>query len=128
MQLEVPESAKLLFVTASEDGHTLIEANQPSDCIELRRLHVKSTKVDRLHLLIESRFTTFINGPANSESPQAWQKALQHVLDTFCPVLMVVPNVPVDVDIETGSQMKVGEGLEYKAFWNEQKDTLIFRL
>ena len=80
-----PSCDRFILVNEAIDTDPEISASQPSDCKLLHRDHIQCTPVDDLIVSFNYNFMYGINGPANVETLEDWQGAIQHLLCTYQP-------------------------------------------
>ena len=83
--MRVAASGRSAFVTEAQGDTATIDVNQPSDCLALQRDHIACTEVACIKVSFGYGFTSNINGTAQPESSEVWQKALHHLLNTYKP-------------------------------------------
>ena len=117
-------SERLAFVTEADGNKADIEVNQPSDCMALQRQHVVCSEFDSIDVWFGYKFTFMINGPQQLESPEVWQTAVHHLLNTYQPLYCfvhirgTVTGLPYEVTVE------VDDKRCYRGLWNDKQDVL----
>ena len=127
--MKVPASERSAFINEIEDGKVTIEVHQPSDCLALLRNYVRCDEVHIIHVWIGYKLTSQINGPTESESPEVWQTAVHHLLNTYkphyCHIYCNGAETGLEEDIEVQDE---AQGC-YRGFWDDKQHTLsIIRL
>ena len=119
-----PNSSRSVFITKAQDCQARIEVSQPSDCLLLQRDHVQCSHVVVLNVLSGYSFTNNINGPPEPQSPDTWEEALHHLLDTYRPTWLFLHTSGSHTDIENGYKVDLSDETSYIGFWNESQRVL----
>ena len=126
-QVKDPVSPKSVFITKAEDAEAVIDVNNPSDCLLLRREHVQCSEVNVLTVWFGYKFISRVNGPSQSQPSDKWKEALCHLLDTYRPYECYFRNGKLQTGIKEGHMLKLANGMSYKAHWNLSKTVLTIR-
>ena len=126
-QVKVPVSPMSVFITKADDAEVVIEVNQPSDCLLLRREHVRCSEVNELTVWFGYKFIRRVNGPGQSQGPDKWKEALRYLLDTYRPYECYFRNGKLQTGINEGHMMELDNGMSYKTYWNLSKTVLTIR-
>ena len=123
--MEIPDSNRSAFVTTAEGKHGVIQANEPSDLMELKRNHIQLKSIDGLRVLIGFALTSSLYGSPKSVSSEVWKQAIHHLLETYHPMecFFHVKNCQSDIDDHVGLE----DGTSYQGFWNAQRTILSFK-
>ena len=126
-QLRLNGSWRSAFVTKAEGGLAHIKVSQPSDCLALQREHVVCTDILVIVVQFGDRFTSEINGPAQPESPEVWQTALYHLLNTYEPKYCNIDTGGAETGLAQKFEL-VGLNVIYTGFRvDEQHELLLAR-
>ena len=119
------DSGRSAFVTKAKDRQACIEVSQPSDCLGLKREHVVCIDILVIDVWIGTGFTSAVNGPSHPEPPEVWQKALQHLLNTYDPEQCYIHTD--DTETGLGDEVRVQVGAKrqrIKGYWDEKHHVL----
>ena len=120
--MRVDASGRSAFIVEAQRKTARIVVNQASDCLAFQREHIVCTKVDSIKVSIGYKFASEINGPEQPESPEVWETALNHLLNTYKPTYCyirtggTVTGLEEKVDVETQGS--------YRGFWDDKHDEL----
>ena len=120
-QVTVGGSGRSAFVTRAEDCLVHIEVSQPSDCPALKREDVVCTDILDIHVEIGYSFTSVVNGPSQTEPPEVWQKALQHILNTYNPKKCFIYTNDTKTGLGDEVRVQTKSNRVYNGFWNENQ-------
>ena len=122
--MRVEASGRSAFVIEAQGKTARIEVNRPSDCLSLQRDHIACTEVDDIQVLIGDRFTSEINGKAQPESPEVWQTALHHLLNTYKPTYCLIDTGGTVTGLGEEVNLEVETQGWYRGFWDEKQHVL----
>ena len=122
--VRVAGSGRLAFVTKAEGDDAKIEVNQPSDCMALQRQHVVCSKVNSIDVWFGYKFTSRINGPKHPESPEVWQTAVHHLLNTYQPRLCSIHTEGTETGLPDEIMVEVDDKRCYRGFWDDKERVL----
>ena len=122
--VRVTGSARLAFVIEAEGDGALIEVTQPSDCMALQRHHIVCSEVDSIDVWFGYTFTSRINGPEQLESPEVWQTAVHHLLNTYQPRYCYIHTRGTETGLPDEVRVEVDDKRCYRGFWNKKQDVL----
>ena len=122
--MRVDASGRSAFVTRAQGQTATIEVNQPSDCLALQRDHIARTEVDSIFVGFGSKFTSEINGPEYPESPEVWQTALHHLLNTYRPRNCYIYTGGTETGLGEGVNVEVETQRCYRGFWDDKQNVL----
>ena len=122
--VRVTSSGRLAFVTRAEGDDAIIEVNQPSDCVALLRQHVVCSKVNSIDVWFGYKFTSRINGPVQPESPEVWQTAVQHLLNTYHPGECFIHTGGTETGLPDNVRMEIDGERCYLGFWDDKQQVL----
>ena len=125
--VRVTGSGRLAFVTKAEGNITLIAVTQPSDCMVLQRQHVVCSKVDCIDVFFGYKFTSKINGPEQPESPEVWQTAVHHLLNTYQPLYCYIYTGGTETGLPDEVTVEVDNKRCYMGFWDDKQRVLSLR-
>ena len=123
-QVTVCGSGRSAFVTNAEGRQAGIAVSQPSDCLGLKREDVVCTDILAIDVWIGSDFTSAVNGPSQPEPPEVWQKALQHLLNTYDPELCYIHSDDTKTGLGDEVRVQTKSKRVYNGFWNENQGML----
>ena len=116
--VKVKDSSRPAFVLKADGGEAIIAVNQPSDCLSLQRENVMCGEVDSIDVWFG------FHGPAQPESPEVWQEALQHLLNTYKPRYCYIRTRGAETGLGEDVRVEVqGHGC-YRGFWNNIQHVL----
>ena len=122
--VRVAGSGRWAFVTKAEGDVALIEVNQPSDCVALLRQHVVCSKVNSIDVWFGYKFTSRINGPDQTESPEVWQTAVHHLLNTYQPRFCYIYTGGTEAGLPDEVTVEVDGKRCYRGFWDDKQQLL----
>ena len=125
--VRVTGSGRWAFVVKADGLTAVIAVNQPSDCMALQRQHVVCSEVDSIDVLFGYKFTPKINGPEQPESPEVWQTAVHHLLNTYQPRYCYIHTGGTETGLPDEVRMEVDGKRSYKGFWNDKRLVLSLR-
>ena len=123
-QVTVCGSCRSAFVTKADGCQVRIYVSQPSDCLALKREHVVCTDNPVIHVWIGYNFTSVVNGPSQTEPPEVWQTALQHLLNTYDPELCYIHSDDSKTGLGNEVRVQTKSNRVYNGFWNENQRVL----
>ena len=123
-QVTVCGFGRSAFVTKAEDRQVRIEVSQPSDCLALQREDVACTDILVIQVWIGYHFTSVVNGPSQPEPPEVWQKALQHLLNTYDPENCFIYTNDTKTGLGDKVRVQTKSNRVYNGFWNENQRVL----
>ena len=121
--LKDPASSRSVFIKKADSIDAIIKVSQPSDCLLLHTDHVRCG-VGNLYVTFDYRFINSVNGPSEQQSPDVWQEALNHLLNTFRPELCFLHNGHQPTAIPDGHSIQLEDGTSFGAYWNEAQSIL----
>ena len=124
--LPVSRSGRSAFVIQAEVDEATIAVSQPSDCMALQRGDVVCSEIDVLDVWFGEKLTTKINGPTEPESPEVWQQAVHHLLNTYQPQYCYINTTSTDSGLGEEVQKDVEALKRYRGFWDENHHVLSF--
>ena len=122
--VRVTGSGRLAFVMKAEGDGATIEVNQPSDCMALQRQHVVCSKVDSVDVWFGYRFTSSINGHDQPKSPEVWQTAVHHLLNTYQPRFCYIHMRRIKTGLPDEVRLEVDDKRCYIGFWDDKQQLL----
>ena len=122
--VRVTGSGRLAFVTKAVGDYAKIEVNQPSDCMVLQRQHVVCSKVDCIDVFFGYKFTSWINGPEQPESPEVWHTAVHHILNTYQPRFCYIHTGSTETGLPDEVTVEVDGKRCYRGFWDDKQHVL----
>ena len=125
--VRVAGSGRSAFVTKAESDDATIEVNQPSDCMALQRQHVLCSEVDSIDVWFGYTFTSRINGPKQPESPEVWQTAVHHLLNTYQPRYCFIYTGGTETGLPDEVRVEVDDKRCYRGFWDDKRLVLSLR-
>ena len=125
--VRVTGSCRLAFVIKAEDDDAIIEVNQPSDCMVLQRQHFVCSEVDSIDVRFGYTFTSRINGPEQLESPEVWQTAVHHILNTYQPRYCSIHTGGTETGLPDEVRVEVDNKRCYMGFWDDKQQSLSLR-
>ena len=125
--VRVTGSGRLAFVTKAEGDEANIDVTQPSDCMALQRQHVVCSEVDSIDVWFGYSLTSRINGPKHPESPEVWQTAVHHLLNTYQPRLCYIHTGGTETGLPDEVRMEVDDKICYRGFWDDKERVLSLR-
>ena len=120
--MRVAGSGRWAFVIKAEDDDAIIAVNQPSDCMALQRQHVVCSEVYSINVLFGNTFTSNINSSKQSESPEVWQTAVHHILNTYQPWNCYIFTGGTETGLPDEIRVEVDDKRCYRGFWNNKQD------
>ena len=123
-QVTVCGSGRSAFVTKAEGCVASIKVSQPSDCLALQREHVVITDTLAIQVWIGYHFTSVVNGPSQTEPSEVWQKALQHLLNTYNPEKCYIHSDDTKTGLGDEVRVQTKSNRVYNGFWNENQQVL----
>ena len=121
--LKDPASSRSVFIEKADSSDAIIWVSQPSDCFLLRTDHVRCG-LGKLSVMFDYLFSKSVNGPSEQQSPDVWQEALNHLLNTFRPEWCFLHNGHHYTGIPDGHRVKLHDGTSYGAYWNKDQSLL----
>ena len=118
--MRVEASGRSAFVLRAQGVTATIAVNQPSDCLALQRDHIVCTEVDGIDVWFGCKFTSEVNGKAQPESPEVWQTALNHLLNTYKPRHCYVYTGGTETGLGEEVNVEVEEHQRYRGFWDDE--------
>ena len=125
--MRVTASGRSAFVTRVQGDRAKIEVNQPSDCLALQRDHIACTEANDIHVWFGYKFTSNINGPSHPESPEVWQRALHHLLNTYKPHVCYIYTGGTETGLGEEVNVEVEGHQRYRGFWDGKHHVLSLR-
>ena len=122
--MRVAASGRSAFVSWAQGQTARIEVNQPSDCLALQRDHIACTEVVNIEVWFGYDFTSNINGTAQPESYEEWQKALHHLLNTYQPGYCYIHKGVAKTGLGEVGDVEVEEHPCYRGFWDNYQNVL----
>ena len=101
-----------------------IKVSQPSDCLALQREHLFCTDIVSIDVWIGSKFTLHVNGPSHPEPPEVWQKALQHLLNTYDPEQCYIHTDDTQTGLGDEVRVQTESNSVYVGFWSKTRGVL----
>ena len=126
-RVRVNGSGRWAFVIKAEGDEALIGVTQPSDCMALLRQHVVCSEGDCISVGFGYRFTLMINGPEKPESPEVWQTAVHHLLNTYQPRYCYIHTKGTETGLPDNVRMEVDGKRCYRGFWDDKQQMLSLR-
>ena len=121
--LKDPASSRSVLIRKADSSDAYVEVSQPSDCLLLHTDHVRCG-VGNLYVTFDYPFINSVNGPSEQQSPDVWQEALNHLLNTFRPELCFLHNGHQPTAIPDGHSIQLEDGTSFGAYWNEAQSIL----
>ena len=112
------------FVSVAEGDKATILVNQPGDCLAFQRDDITLNTFESIDVWFGYKFTSQINGPEMFESPEVWQTALHHLLNTYKPRYCYIHTGGTETGL--GEEVRVeGEHEEcFRGFWDDKRHLL----
>ena len=122
--MEIKSSGRSAFVIKAEGSEALIAVNQPSDCLALQRDDIVCRELDAIDVWFGYKFTSQINGPAQPEPPEMWQRALTHILKTYRPYYCIIHTGGTETGLGEEVRLEVDRQDQFRGFWDEKHHVL----
>ena len=122
--MRVAASGRSAFVTRARGDTARIKVNQPSDCLALQRDHVACTEVHSIDVWFGYKFTFEVNGKAQPDSSEVWQKALHHLLNTYKPRYCFIHTGGIETGLGEEVNVEVEKHQRYRGFWDDRHHVL----
>ena len=123
-QLRIHGSKRSAFVIQALNGCAVLMVNQPSDCLAFQRNLTGPGEVQTITVWVGHKFTSQINGLAEPETPEVWQTALHHLLNTYKPRFCFFHTGGKETGLVEEVRVQAGANNVYIGFWNEKQHTL----
>ena len=122
-------SGRSAFVVQADNGRATFDINQPSDCLALQKTDVVCTEIHTIDVWFGGKFTSLINGREYPESPEVWQRAINHVLNVYKPEYCYISTGGADTGLGDKLRVNLEAQGNYKCFWDSKQHILsILRL
>ena len=117
------ESSRSIAVCEDKAGRVKVAVNQPGDCMQLQRDHIKNAEVQSLSVTFCNLLPKDVD---DDKSPQRYRYIVRHLLETYRPSELIIQVANVHAESHVCMNVDVGGDLSYIGMWSKNKDRLTF--